>query len=144
MRLGAQTPKIIKDGFSKEVDELRAVSHNNKNWLKIFEEDERSKTEISSLKVGFNSVFGYYIEVRKTNQDKVPDRYIRKQTLANSERYITEELKEKEDIILHSENGVMVSTHPRGTVNPHLLTKVFPIIFSLRRGTYSSTLSVLL
>lgn len=93
---------IIKDGFSKEVDELRAVSHDSKNWLKIFEEDERSKTEISSLKVGFNSVFGYYIEVRKTNQDKVPDRYIRKQTLANSERYITEELKEKEDIILHS------------------------------------------
>ena len=94
--------EIIKDGFSKEVDELRAVSHDSKNWLKIFEEDERSKTEISSLKVGFNSVFGYYIEVRKTNQDKVPDRYIRKQTLANSERYITEELKEKEDIILHS------------------------------------------
>lgn len=93
---------IIKDGFSKEVDELRAVSHDSKNWLKVFEEDERSKTEISSLKVGFNSVFGYYIEVRKTNQDKVPDRYIRKQTLANSERYITEELKEKEDIILHS------------------------------------------
>lgn len=93
---------IIKDGFSTEVDELRAVSTDSKKWLKIFEEDERSKTEISSLKVGFNSVFGYYIEVTKTHQDKVPERYIRKQTLTNSERYITQELKEKEDVILHS------------------------------------------
>lgn len=94
--------EIIKEGFNKEVDELRLVSGNTKNWLKSFEEEERKKTGISSLKIGFNSVFGYYIEVTKTHQYKVPDRYIRRQTLVNSERYITEELKAREDTILNA------------------------------------------
>jgi DNA mismatch repair protein MutS len=93
---------IIKQGYSKEVDELRSLSGDSKDWLKSFEEEERKKTNIPSLKVGFNSVFGYYIEVTKVHQDKVPERYIRKQTLVNSERYITEELKEKEEIILNA------------------------------------------
>ncbi len=93
---------IIKEQYSKEVDDLRAVSGDSKDWLKSFEEEERNKTGISTLKIGFNSVFGYYIEVTKAHQDKVPDRYIRKQTLVNSERYITEELKGKEDIILNA------------------------------------------
>ncbi len=93
---------IIHEGFNKEVDELRALSGDSKDWLKEFEEKERESTGIPSLKVGFNNVFGYYIEVTKTHQDKVPERYIRKQTLVNSERYITEELKEREDVILNS------------------------------------------
>ncbi len=93
---------IIKEGYNKEVDELRLISGDTKNWLKSFEEEERKKTGIPSLKIGFNSVFGYYIEVTKTHQYKVPDRYIRRQTLVNSERYITEELKEREDTILNA------------------------------------------
>jgi len=99
---------IIKEGFNQEVDELRSLSGDSKNWLKEFEEEERKKTGISSLKVGFNNVFGYYIEVTKAHFDKVPDRYIRKQTLVNSERYITEELKEREDIILNAHDNLSV------------------------------------
>ncbi|MDD3474550.1 MAG: DNA mismatch repair protein MutS, partial [Candidatus Dojkabacteria bacterium] len=94
---------IIKTGFNKEVDELREIAGNSKGWLKKFEQEEKEKTGITSLKIDFNKVFGYYIEVTKTHQSKVPERYIRKQTLVNSERYITEELKEKENIILNSQ-----------------------------------------
>jgi DNA mismatch repair protein MutS len=94
---------IIKSGFNKKIDELREITGNSKGWIKKFEEEEREKTGIGSLKIAFNKVFGYYIEITKTHQSKVPERYIRKQTLVNSERYITEELKEKENIILNSQ-----------------------------------------
>jgi DNA mismatch repair protein MutS len=97
---------IIKDGFNKELDELRSLTGDSKTWIKEFEKEEKEKTKISSLKVSFNKVFGYYIEVTKTHQDKVPDRYIRKQTLVNSERYITEQLKEKENIILNAQEKI--------------------------------------
>ena len=93
---------IIREGYSKEVDELKSLSMNSKIWLKEFEEKERKSTGISSLKVSYNNVFGYYIEVTKSHYSKVPDRYIRKQTLVNSERFITEDLKEKEEIILNA------------------------------------------
>ncbi len=93
---------IIKEGYSSEVDELRSLSGDNRNWLKELEKNEKNLTGISSLKISYNKVFGYYIEVTKSHQSKVPDRYIRKQTLVNSERYITEELKEKEEIILNA------------------------------------------
>lgn len=95
---------IIKDTFNSEVAELRSLTGDSKSWIKEFEEKEKQSTGISSLKIGFNKVFGYYIEVTKTHQDKVPDRYIRKQTLVNCERYITEELKNKESIILTAED----------------------------------------
>lgn len=93
---------IIREGYSKEVDELKSLSMNSKIWLREFEEKERKSTGISSLKVSYNNVFGYYIEVTKSHYSKVPDRYIRKQTLVNSERFITEDLKEKEEIILNA------------------------------------------
>ncbi len=93
---------IIKLGYNREVDEIRTLADNSKEWLRNFEKEQRELTGISSLKVSYNKVFGYYIEITKANQDKAPDTYIRKQTLVNSERYITEELKEKEDIILNS------------------------------------------
>ncbi|HNW32634.1 MAG TPA: DNA mismatch repair protein MutS [Candidatus Dojkabacteria bacterium] len=93
---------IIREGYSKEVDELKSLSMNSKIWLREFEEKERKSTGISSLKVSYNNVFGYYIEVTKSHYGKVPDRYIRKQTLVNSERFITEDLKEKEEIILNA------------------------------------------
>ena len=94
---------LIRDGYHHEVDELRKLSNSGKDWIAQLQQEERERTGISSLKVGFNQVFGYYIEVTKTNLDLVPENYIRKQTLTNSERYITPELKEYEDKILNAE-----------------------------------------
>jgi DNA mismatch repair protein MutS len=94
---------IINDGYNAKVDELRNISGNSKNWVREFALKEKERTGITNLKIAFNRVFGYYIEVSKANQNKVPEEYIRKQTLVNSERYITEELKEKEDEILNAE-----------------------------------------
>jgi DNA mismatch repair protein MutS len=97
---------MIRSGYNKEIDELRMITKDSKSWIKEFEEMEKAKTGISSLKIGFNRVFGYYIEVTNTHKEKVPVRYIRKQTLVNCERYITEELKEKENIILNAQEKV--------------------------------------
>ncbi|MBO8158377.1 DNA mismatch repair protein MutS [Thermosyntropha sp.] len=93
---------IIKTGYKQEIDELRAVSKEGSNWLLEFENRERERTGIKNLKVGFNKVFGYYIEVTKANLDMIPPYYHRKQTLANCERFICEELKNYEDKILGS------------------------------------------
>lgn len=93
---------VIKSGFNIEVDNLRAISGDVKGWIKEFEEKEKTRTGIGSLKVGYTKVFGYYIEVTNAHKEKVPNDYIRKQTLVNAERYITEKLKEQEDLILTS------------------------------------------
>lgn len=116
---------IIKEGFNKEVDELRSLSGDSKSWIREFQSKEREETGISSLKVSFNRIFGYYIEVTKTHQEKVPERYIRKQTLVNSERYITEELKERENIILNAQDKVCLIEYNlfsdfRDSFFPHL------------------------
>ncbi len=94
---------IIKTGYNEEVDELKNATLQGKNWLIELEEKEKEKTGIKNLKVGFNKVFGYYFEVTKSYLNLVPDRYVRKQTLANCERYITEELNELESKILGAE-----------------------------------------
>jgi DNA mismatch repair protein MutS len=94
---------IIGDGFDAALDELRAAMRSGKEWIAKLQQDEISRTGIQSLKVRFNSVFGYYIEVTKANLDKVPAQYIRKQTIANGERFITPELKEMEGKILGAE-----------------------------------------
>lgn len=94
---------IIKEGYNKELDELYKISSEGKKWVIDLQNQERQKTKISTLKIGFNKVFGYYIEITKTHSLKVPDYFIRKQTLVNSERYITPELKEYEEKILHAE-----------------------------------------
>ncbi|MBN9501973.1 MAG: DNA mismatch repair protein MutS [Armatimonadetes bacterium 55-13] len=91
---------VIKEGFDLELDKLRDLSKNGKSYIASLEQAERESTGISNLKVGFNSVFGYYLEVSKSNLDKVPGHYIRKQTTANAERYITAELKEHESLVL--------------------------------------------
>lgn len=98
---------IIKTGYNPEVDKLRKASTEGKDWVAALENTEREKTGIKNLKVGFNKVFGYYIEVTKSYFSLVPDTYIRKQTLANCERYITQELKEIEDAILGAEEKVV-------------------------------------
>ncbi|QTL98305.1 DNA mismatch repair protein MutS [Iocasia frigidifontis] len=97
---------IIEKGFNEELDQLRTMCGEGKDWITNLQKSERERTGISSLKVGFNKVFGYYLEVTKANLDKVPDDYTRKQTLANSERYITPELKEKEAMILGAEDKI--------------------------------------
>ncbi|MFZ0827098.1 MAG: DNA mismatch repair protein MutS [Verrucomicrobiia bacterium] len=94
---------MIRDGFDGALDELHAATRGGKDWIAKLQADEIGRTGISSLKVRFNSVFGYYIEVTKSNLDKVPPHYIRKQTVANGERYITPELKEMEGKILGAE-----------------------------------------
>jgi DNA mismatch repair protein MutS len=94
---------IIRDGFDSALDELHRATRDGKNWIAQLQQDEITRTGIASLKVRFNSVFGYYIEVTKSNLDKVPPHYIRKQTIANGERYITPELKEMEGKILGAE-----------------------------------------
>ena len=91
---------LIRDGYDKDVDYLRSVMHNGKGWIEEIENRERDLTGIRTLRVGYNKVFGYYIEVSRSQIDQVPDRYIRKQTLSNCERYITQELKDMESTIL--------------------------------------------
>ena len=94
---------IIKDGYSEEIDRLRKAKTEGKNWIADLEAKEKERTGIKSLKIKYNKVFGYYIEVTNSFKDLVPDNYTRKQTLANAERYITDELKNLEDIILGAE-----------------------------------------
>lgn len=98
---------VIKAGVSKELDDLRNISNNGKQYLQELQDREAEKTGITSLKIAFNNVFGYYIEVRNTHKDKVPSEWIRRQTLVNAERYITEELKEYEEKILGAEAKII-------------------------------------
>ena len=95
---------IIREGYNEEIDKLRNAKTEGKNWLAQLEAEEREKTGIKSMKVKFNKVFGYYLEVTNSFKDKVPDYYTRKQTLTNAERYITPKLKELEDMILGAED----------------------------------------
>lgn len=98
---------FIKDGYNQELDEYRNIAKNSKRLLQQMEEDEKNKTGIKSLKIGYNKVFGYYIEVRHSSTEMVPENYIRKQTLSNAERYITPELKEFETKILGAQEKIV-------------------------------------
>jgi len=98
---------FIKEGYMPELDELRNLSTNAKEWIAAFQKKERERTGIGSLKVNFNKVFGYYIEITNAHKDKIPDNYQRRQTLANAERFITPELKEYEDKILQAEEKII-------------------------------------
>ena len=98
--------RVFKEGYNNELDELRNISKTGKNILLKIQNNEIKKTGISSLKIAYNKIFGYYLEVTNAHKDKVPDEWIRKQTLVNSERYITEELKEYEEKILNAEEKI--------------------------------------
>lgn len=102
--IGIRDGGIIREGYNEEVDKLRHAKSEGKTWLAELEAKEREKTGIRSMKIKYNKVFGYYLEVTNTYRDQVPDYYTRKQTLANAERYITPELKELEDMILGAED----------------------------------------
>ena len=105
--IGVKEGGLIKLGYNPEIDELKKAATEGKSWIIKIEADEREKTGIKNLKVGFNKVFGYYIEVTKSNLSQVPERFIRKQTLTNAERFITEELKSIEDKVLGAEERVI-------------------------------------
>ncbi len=117
---------IIKEGYNSSVDELREAKAHGKEWIASLESEEREHTGIKSLKVGYNKVFGYYIEITNANKNLIPEgRYIRKQTLANAERYITPELKEMEDKILGAEEKLInleyeLFTSVRDSVELHI------------------------
>ena len=98
---------VIADGINSELDELRQIAYSGKDYLLQMQQRESERTEIPSLKIAYNNVFGYYIEVRNTHKDKVPAEWIRKQTLVNAERYITQELKEYEEKILGAEDKIL-------------------------------------
>ena len=98
---------VIRAGYSPELDELRSLAHSGKEYIARLQQSERERTLIPSLKVGYNSVFGYYIEVTNTHKEKIPGNYIRKQTLTNAERYITPELKEHEEKVLAAEERLL-------------------------------------
>ncbi|MFZ5354201.1 MAG: DNA mismatch repair protein MutS [Bacillota bacterium] len=104
---GLREGNLIKKGYSQDIDKLKEASTNGKQWIVEIEQKEREKTGIKSLKVGFNKVFGYYIDVTKSNLSSVPEYFIRKQTLSNSERYITPELKELEEMVLGAEEKLV-------------------------------------
>ncbi|MCZ6639477.1 MAG: DNA mismatch repair protein MutS, partial [Candidatus Dadabacteria bacterium] len=105
--LSSRDGGIIRDGVNTELDELRSIRRDGKKWIAELEAKEKASTAISSLKIGYNRVFGYYIEVTKTHQSSVPEHYIRKQTLVNAERYITQELKEYEEKLLGAEDKIL-------------------------------------
>ncbi|MGA9118780.1 MAG: DNA mismatch repair protein MutS [Bacteroidota bacterium] len=98
---------VIRSGYSPELDELRSFAFNGKKWIADLQKTERERTGIGSLKVGFNNVFGYYIEVTNAHKEKIPSDYIRKQTLTGAERYVTPGLKEQEEKILHAEERLL-------------------------------------
>jgi DNA mismatch repair protein MutS len=99
--------KFVKQGYDKELDQLRQIQTEGRSWLKNLQRDEIKKTGINSLKIGYNKVFGYYIEVTKANLKSVPSHFIRKQTLVNSERFITPELKEFEEKVITAEERIL-------------------------------------
>ena len=103
-----QRGNVIRDGVNSELDELRSISHSSKDYLMKMQQRESEITGIPSLKIGFNNVFGYYIEVRNTHKAKVPQEWIRKQTLVSAERYVTQELKDYEEKIIGAEDRIQV------------------------------------
>ena len=119
---------VMKSGVSDELDELRQIAYSGKDYLLQIQQRESELTEIPSLKIGYNNVFGYYIEVRNTHKDKVPQEWIRKQTLANAERYITQELKEYEEKILGAEDKILILETQLYTELVQALSEFIPAI----------------
>ena len=119
---------VIKDGVNADLDELRRISYSGKDYLLQIQQRESEETGIPSLKVAYNNVFGYYIEVRNVHKDKVPKEWIRKQTLVNAERYITQELKEYEEKILGAEDKILVLETQLYTNLVQALTEFIPQI----------------
>ncbi|HPT77929.1 MAG TPA: DNA mismatch repair protein MutS [Candidatus Atribacteria bacterium] len=142
---------IIKAGYNQDLDEYRRAMAEGKSWIASLEQQERDRTGIKNLKIGFNKVFGYYIDITRSNLDLVPDTYIRKQTLANSERYITPELKEIEDKILGAEERSikleyelfveirnLVASHVVRIQNTARIIAVLDVLYSFAKVSYDN------
>ena len=124
---------VIKDGVSSNLDELREIKNSGKKYLDKMLEEEIEKTSISSLKISYNNVFGYYLEVRNIHKDKVPDSWIRKQTLVNAERYITAELKEYEEKILSAQDKISII---ESEIYYKIIEAISLKIFSLKKNAH--------
>ncbi len=133
--LAAGKGDFICNGYNSRLDELRALAGSGKSWIADLQERERVRTGIGSLKIGYNNVFGYYIEITRTHQDKVPENYIRKQTLVNAERYITPDLKEYEEKVLTAEEQSL-------TLEKELLEEVQRQIMSRARDIQINALLI--
>ncbi len=125
--LSAADGNFIRAGFDAELDALRELAQGGKQWIAAYQADQMEETGIPNLKVGFNKVFGYYLEVTNAHKDKVPDSFIRKQTLKNCERYITPELKEYEEKVLAADEQAasreqLLFQHLRSETHRHLTT----------------------
>lgn len=131
----AQTVKggMINDGISEELDDLRKISRSGKQYLIDIQKRETEKTGITSLKIGFNNVFGYYLEVTNAHKDKVPEEWIRKQTLTSAERYITQELKEYEEKILGAEEKILAIENK---IYQELLAEIDPFIATIQSNAH--------
>jgi DNA mismatch repair protein MutS len=103
---------VIRKGFSQELDRLRSISRDGQSWLRKYQKQQAEQTGIANLRIGYNKVFGYYIEINHSSADKVPVDYVRKQTIKNAERYITDELKEYETQALSAEDKALELEHP--------------------------------
>ncbi|WP_322969104.1 DNA mismatch repair protein MutS [Faecalibacter sp. LW9] len=133
---------VIREGVSEELDQLRKIQFSGKDFLDQMCQREMERTGISSLKIAFNNVFGYYIEVRNTHKDKVPSDWIRKQTLVNAERYITEELKEYETQILGAEEKILaIENQLFIDLIQEIITKLMPIQQTAKAIAYLDVLS---
>ena len=133
---------VIREGISEELDRLRKIQFSGKDYLDQMCQRETERTGISSLKIAFNNVFGYYIEVRNTHKDKVPEEWIRKQTLVNAERYITEELKEYETQILGAEEKILaIENQLFIELLQEIITKLLPIQQTARAIAFLDVLS---
>ena len=133
---------VIREGVSEELDRLRKIQFSGKDYLDQMCQRETERTGISSLKIAFNNVFGYYIEVRNTHKDKVPEEWIRKQTLVNAERYITEELKEYETQILGAEEKILtIENQLFIELLQEIITKLLPIQQTARAIAFLDVLS---
>ena len=124
---------VIKDGVSSDLDDLREIKNSGKKYLDKMLEEEIEKTSISSLKISYNNVFGYYLEVRNIHKDKVPDSWIRKQTLVNAERYITAELKEYEEKILSAQDKISII---ESEIYYKIIEAISLKIFSLKKNAH--------
>ena len=129
---------VVKKGFNLELDQLKDLSKSGKNYLNEIQKREIENTGISSLKISFNNVFGYYLEVRNVHKDKVPEAWIRKQTLVNAERYITQELKDYESKILGAEEKILAL---ETQIFNDLILKLRPFISTIK--TNSNWLDIL-
>lgn len=128
---------IIRDGFHKELDELREISRNSKAWMERYQSALREQTGIKTLKVGFNRMFGYYIEVSKGQSDKMPSSFQRRQTLVNGERYITPELKEFENKVLTAEEKILSIENELFTMLRQEIAQYAPRVFAIAKALAS-------